>query len=161
MPALLVIFAMLALGPLALAASAPLPLPIRSEDLSFTYRSNDGEVTLSCRHKPAQPGTHDWRVSCGEDTPLARDYFVHLLVRKYVTTARKPEVAYEILYWVSDRNPPGAFKFTSAVSWLRFERETDLHSASFSQSVENDYASLVVTLGSFGSQGIPGSRNGR
>jgi hypothetical protein len=112
----------------------------------FDYDSVDGEIHLGCEQTPLANDSWDWRVVCGKGTPIERNFGVHLMVRKH-TRAVEPKMAIEILYYVTDRQVPNSPRFTSQANWLNFKDETDFQSVKLSQSVENDYAYLTVTLG--------------
>ncbi|MEN0057276.1 MAG: hypothetical protein AAGB31_00450 [Bdellovibrio sp.] len=121
------------------------PKAIAEDDVTFTYASNDGTIRLKCTHYFAKPDAHDWDVWCGKGTPLFRTFRVHFLVRQFENTETKKS-AFEILYWVIDRDQPIQKSFSSTSSWIQFRNLSDLELLSFSQSVENDYASLKVDL---------------
>ena len=54
------------------------------------------------------------------------------------------EKAFEVLYWVIDRNQPTTRAFSSTSSWIEFKNISELNLLSFSQGVENDYAFLKL-----------------
>jgi hypothetical protein len=112
---------------------------------NFKYQSADGEIQLNCVHTAQANDSWDYQVVCGQGTPLQRSYFVHLLIRQY-KRAVEPKMALETVYFVTDRKIPNDPKFTSHTSWVMFKGDQDIYSVQLSQSVENDYAYLVVTI---------------
>lgn len=116
---------------------------IKEDDVTFTWMSADGEITLKCAHVYDKPDAWDWDVYCGKGTNMLRIYRVHLLVRQYSkeTTNKK---ALEILYWVTDRNQATP-KFNSTSQWIQLRGQADLDFFNMSVGVENDYGTLDVT----------------
>ncbi|HEX7672726.1 MAG TPA: hypothetical protein VF412_01075 [Bdellovibrio sp.] len=118
-------------------------MDIKEDDVTFNYMSNDGTIDLKCAHVYDKPDAWDWDVWCGKGTNMLRMFRVHFLLRQYVSkTANK--TAYEVLYWVTDRDADTTKMFSSATNWLQFNGMTTPDMLSFSQSVENDYASLTL-----------------
>lgn len=112
---------------------------------NFKYQSADGEIQLNCVHTAQASDSWDYQVVCGQGTLLQRSYFVHLLIRQY-KRAVEPKMALETVYFVTDRKIPNDPKFTSHTSWVTFKGDQDIYSVQLSQSVENDYAYLMVTI---------------
>jgi hypothetical protein len=112
---------------------------------NFKYQSADGQIQLDCVHAAQANDSWDFQVVCGKGTPLQRSYFVHLMIKKYTRTV-EPKMALETVYFVTDRKTPNDPKFTSHSSWVMFKGEQEVYSVQLSQSVENDYAYLMVTL---------------
>jgi hypothetical protein len=113
------------------------------EEVKFSYASADGEFKLKCTHYLDNPETHDFDVWCGKGTPYLRTFRIHFMVRQH----DKPEQgksAFEVLYWVIDRNQEPSRKFSSGNAWISFKNPSDLERMSFDQGVENDYAYLSV-----------------
>jgi hypothetical protein len=67
------------------------------------------------------------------------------MIKQYKRTV-EPKMALETVYFVTDRKTPNDPKFTSHSSWVVFKGDQDVYSVQLSQSVENDYAYLMVTL---------------
>ncbi len=128
---------------LALTHSPLRAKEIREDDITFRYTSSDGTFDLSCAHVFDEPKLNDWDVWCGKGTKLLRQFRVHLLIRELENRAAQKS-AYEVLYWVIDRNQPSAKMFSSTSTWLQFNNLSDLQVMSFSQGIENDYAYLTV-----------------
>lgn len=118
---------------------------IAEEDVVFKYQSNDGTIELQCTHVFDKPELSDWDVWCGKGTKWLRQFRVHFLVRHYENRGAQRS-AFEVLYWVIDRNQPMSKAFSSTSSWVQFKNLSTLESMSFSQGVENDYAYLTVEL---------------
>lgn len=116
---------------------------IQEDDVVFTYTSNDGTLDLKCAHVFDKPEANDWDVWCGKGTKWLRQFRVHFLVRKFASRASQRS-AFEVLYWVIDRDQPTSKSFSSTSSWIQFKNSSDLEKMSFSQGVENDYAYLTV-----------------
>lgn len=119
------------------------PLEMKEDDVTFSYSSSDGTIQLKCAHVFDKPEAHDWDVWCGKGTNMLRMFRIHFLARKYKsqTTERS---AYEVLYWVNDRDQHFSKAYSSASSWVHFKNDTHLDSMSFSVGVENDYAYLTI-----------------
>lgn len=117
---------------------------IQTKDINFNYSSADGEIQLKCDFYFAAPELHDWNVWCGKGTALFRTFRVHLLFREYRHTVLEKS-AYEVLYWVTDRDQPIQKAFSSTSSWLEFNNISSMSKISLSQGVENDYALLTMT----------------
>ncbi len=117
---------------------------VAESEVTFSYASADGEFTLKCTHYLDKPETHDFDVWCGKGTPYLRTFRVHFLLRQH----DKPEQgksAFEVLYWVIDRDQRDASrKFSSGNTWISFRNPSDVERMNFSQGVENDYAYLSV-----------------
>ncbi|WP_295899386.1 hypothetical protein [uncultured Bdellovibrio sp.] len=118
---------------------------IKEDDVTFTYQSNDGTFELKCTHVFDQPELSDWDVWCGKGTKMLRQFRVHFLVRQYQSKAADRS-AFEVLYWVIDRDQHMSKAFSSTSSWIQFRNLSNLEKMSFSQGVENDYAYLTVEL---------------
>lgn len=116
-----------------------------SETMTFNYMSNDGTLQLACSHAITDPALGDWDVWCGKGTPWFRQFRVHFLVRLY-KSSHQQRSAYEILYWVIDRQQPLTKAFASMSSWIQFKNISDLDKLVVSQGVENDYAYLTLEL---------------
>lgn len=118
---------------------------IQEENVSFHYSNSDGSIELNCTHYLSDPELKDWDVWCGKGTKMFKHFRVHFLVKQYEN--RKAErSAFEILYWVIDRQQIQSNAFDSSSSWIQFKNLSDLELLSFSQGVENDYAFLKVEL---------------
>lgn len=118
-------------------------LALQEDDVRFSYSSADGEFTLKCTHYFDKPDLHDFMVWCGKGTPHLRTFRVHFLVRHH----DRPHIgksAFEVLYWVTDRDQEPSRRFSSTSSWIHFRNPSDLEKMSFSQGVENDYANLTI-----------------
>jgi hypothetical protein len=116
---------------------------VAEDEAVFSYASADGEFSLKCTHYLDKPETHDFDVWCGKGTPYLRTFRVHFMVRQH----DKPDQgksAFEVLYWVIDRDQEASRKFSSGSSWIGFRNPSDLERMNFSQGVENDYANLTV-----------------
>lgn len=123
---------------------------IKEDDVTFRYQSNDGTFDLECAHVFDSPESNDWDVWCGKGsgTKLLRQFRVHFMVRALEHRTLKKS-AYEVLYWVIDRDSTKTHKtvqFDSTSTWLQFNNPSQLEVMSFSQGVENDYAMLTVTF---------------
>lgn len=117
--------------------------------IRFSYETHDGSTVLECKHYPRSSvdgeSNHDWDVLCGADGVKPRRYGVHLLVREW-HRERRPRTAFEILYWVTDRNNGALSSFSSTSLRLTVDERSPMSELSMSQSLENDYASLVLSL---------------
>ncbi|MGZ3792199.1 MAG: hypothetical protein ACXVCP_07615 [Bdellovibrio sp.] len=118
---------------------------IKEDDVTFTYTSNDGTIALKCAHVFDKPESNDWDVWCGKGTKLLRQFRIHFLVRKYESRSSERS-AFEVLYWVTDRDQAINKSFSSTSSWIQFKNSSNLEKLSFSQGIENDYAYLTVEL---------------
>lgn len=116
---------------------------IQEDDVTFSYSSADGSFELKCTHVFDQPELHDWDVWCGKGTKWLRQFRVHFLVRQY-QSKNMQRSAFEVLYWVIDRNQNMSRAFSSTSSWIQFKNLSNLETMSFSQGVENDYAFLKL-----------------
>ena len=116
---------------------------IKESDVSFSYDSADGGVHLSCVHFYANPEAWDWDVWCGKGTGTLRTFRVHFLLRPYKSKVGEKS-AFEVLYWVIDRDQATNKAFSSTTQWLQFNTLTQPETLSFSQGIENDYASLTL-----------------
>lgn len=116
---------------------------IQEDDVTFSYSSSDGAIQLKCAHVFDKPDANDWDVWCGKGTNMLRMFRIHFLARKYKsqTTDRS---AYEVLYWVNDRDQHFSKAYSSASSWVHFKNDSHLDLMSFSVGVENDYAYLTI-----------------
>lgn len=121
---------------------APTAREIQEDDVTFRYTSSDGTLDLKCAHVFDKPEAHDWDVWCGKGTPWLRQFRVHFLAR-YFENRAKQKSAFEILYWVIDRNQKQT-QFSSTSSWLIFDNLSSLNTMSFNLGVENDYAYLTL-----------------
>ena len=125
------------------AAPSPLAgLPVTDANLSFEYTSNDGEITLSCKHSQVQYDLPDWSVVCGKGTKLEKKFGVHFVVTRG-NRPTEPKTWYEFLYWVTDRQKPSPI-FSSSSMTINLNGNVTTHSIRLYQSVENDYASLII-----------------
>lgn len=116
---------------------------IQENDVVFKYSSADGSVELKCTHVFDSPDLNDWDVWCGKGTKMLRQFRVHFLVRQYQSRSAQRS-AFEVLYWVTDRNQHITKAFSSTSTWIQFKNLSDLETMSFSQGVENDYAFLKL-----------------
>jgi len=141
------------------AAGGRLP-EVGADQLSFRYRSADGEFELDCKHYDQGEGRQDYRVLCGPGTPNERTYIAHVVIREYRRQIQ-PRLAYEILYFVTDRQMPLSRAFTSNTQWLEFSDDSALHRILMGQSVENDYAFLQLEYRPGQNRGATGATQGR
>lgn len=118
---------------------------IKEDDVTFKYSSSDGTIELNCTHVFDKPELHDWDVWCGKGTKWLRQFRVHFLVRQY-KSPNANQSAFEILYWVIDRNRATSAAFSSTSSWVQLKNLSSLDTLSFSQGVENDYAFLKLNF---------------
>lgn len=118
---------------------------IQEDDVTFKYSSADGTFQLNCTHVFDKPELNDWDVWCGKGTKWLRQFRVHFLVHQY-ENRQDQRSAFEVLYWVIDRDQPMTKAFASTSSWIQFKNLSDLEKMSFSQGVENDYAYLQIDL---------------
>lgn len=118
---------------------------IQEDDVTFKYQSSDGTIELKCTHVFDEPELSDWDVWCGKGTNMLRQFRVHFLVRQYESKSSNRS-AFEVLYWVIDRDQHMSKAFSSTSSWIQFKNLSTLEKMSFSQGVENDYAYLTVEL---------------
>ena len=122
-------------------------LKVTPEMLQFDYASIDGSMTLDCKPTLEDPLSQDWIVQCGNAATEIRKYRVHLWVTLY-ERAVTPKQSYEVLYWLTDLSP-GVSAQASASSttiWFNFENTTSLTQIDLRLGVENDAASLHMTL---------------
>lgn len=142
-------FLILLIPTLGFAATVPAnfsmvgPRAIQEEDVTFKYASADGTIELTCTHFFDKPEYSDWDVWCGKGTKLMRQFRVHFLVRQYQNRSENRS-AFEVLYWVIDRNQNMSKAFSSTSTWIQFNNLSALDTMSFSQGVENDYAYLKI-----------------
>lgn len=118
---------------------------IQEDDVTFKYQSADGTFELKCTHVFDEPDLSDWDVWCGKGTKWLRQFRIHFLVRQYESKSANRS-AFEVLYWVIDRDQHMSKAFSSTSSWIQFKNLSNLERMSFSQGVENDYAYLTVEL---------------
>lgn len=116
---------------------------IQEDEVTFQYSNNDGSIELQCAHVYDKPDAWDWDVWCGKGTNMLRMFRVHFLVRQYKSAVAE-KTAFEVLYWVTDRDQPSTKAFSSTITWLQFNNRADAEMLSFSQGVENDYAYLTI-----------------
>lgn len=119
------------------------PKEIKEDDVTFTWRSNDGSFTYKCAHVYDKPDAWDWDVWCGKGTNMFRIYRIHFLVQQFEKPSQDKK-AYEILYWVTDRNQ-AVPKFSSTSQWFQLSGKADLDFFSMDVGVENDYGILEIT----------------
>lgn len=121
---------------------------IQEENVRFHYSNSDGSIELNCTHYLDDPELKDWDVWCGKGTKMLKHFRVHFLVNQY-ENRKADRSAFEILYWVIDRQQIQSSAFDSSSSWIQFKNLTDLELLSFSQGIENDYAFLKIDLKPF------------
>ncbi|MBO9668829.1 MAG: hypothetical protein J7501_18670 [Bdellovibrio sp.] len=152
MKTLKLLFAVSILFASSLSFAAPRPgftsvgiKEVKEDDVTFRWMSNDGEIILKCAHVYDRPDAWDWDVVCGKKEGMLKIYRVHFLVHQYVNK-KQDKKAYEILYWVIDRNFEPR-KFSSVSQWLQFNgTESTIDFLNFSVGVENDYGLLELEL---------------
>lgn len=118
---------------------------ITRDMISFKYVPN--EVPSSkCTHEIENPNTRSWKVKCPFFSKI-KEFNVHLRVRKYHSSRRKPQDKYEVLYWVTNRVEDRPVReFTGTTLWFNFEDTTVPHSIKIGQHVDNSYASLSLKV---------------
>ena len=117
-------------------------IPVTDSNLSFEYTSSDGEISMSCKHSQVRYDLPDWQVVCGKGTKLEKKFGVHFVIYRGSRSV-EPKTWYEVLYWVTDRqNSIPLFSSTSMT--VNLSGNTSTHSIRLYQSVENDYASLII-----------------
>lgn len=129
----------------SLVWAAPSPIagiPVNDSHLSFEYTSNDGEINLKCKHSQVKYDLPDWDVVCGKGTKLEKKFGVHFVVTRGSRPV-EPKTWYEFLYWVTDRQNTVRF-FSSSSMTINLNEDVTTHSIRLYQSVENDYASLII-----------------
>lgn len=118
---------------------------VLEENVSFHYSNSEGSIELSCTHYLDDPELNDWDVWCGKGTKMLKHFRVHFLVRQY-ENKKLSRSAFEVLYWVIDRQQTLGNSFDSSSSWIQFRNLSDLDLLSFSQGIENDYAFLKINF---------------
>lgn len=113
---------------------------IKKENLSFKYKSFDGQVNKNCKHYKINEW-YDWKVLCGDNKDKV--FSVHLKVTQHRRT-RTPKSLYEVLYWITDRTD--SYKGTGTTVWFHLNEETSLNKISVSQSTDNDTAGLYLDI---------------
>lgn len=124
-------------------AQTPKVLSVTEEQLQFSWSSADGTINLSCNHWQPDPTRPDWEVICGKGTKIVKQYMVHLLIRKY-EHRQLNTTAFEVMYWITDRQTDFKDMFKSINQWIELPVATPLNRLSMSQGIENDYALLKV-----------------
>ena len=108
--------------------------------MKFTYEPNELPAS-ACEHEQIRD-LPDWKVIC--KTPYeTKEFVAHVIVRES-QRKEEPQTFLEILYWVTERRPKQAPLFHSGTSMIRLKKGSSIESMRLSQSVENDYASLVM-----------------
>lgn len=108
--------------------------------MSFSYEPSESEPS-SCTHEQIRD-LPDWQVICF--TPSGKKEFVAHVVVKESQRDEEPKTTLEILYWVTQRRENTSPLFHSGTSMMRLNKSSSIESMRLSQSVENDYASLVM-----------------
>lgn len=117
-------------------------IKINKNDLSFKYLSSDGEIILTCKHWQNTSDLNDWQIFCGKGTHLEKQYVAHVIIRKHIRNDLTESM--ELLYWVTDRNSENT-RFSSQSQTINFKKTVDISDLTLMQSIENDYAQLVLT----------------
>lgn len=110
--------------------------------MSFRYVPNEGKA-FDCTHTRIRD-LPDWTIDCGQGE---KTFTAHVIVRKYSREAM-PQTGLEILYWVTEpgETPTSIRKYHSTTALLQLTDKTDVHSLILFQGVENDMASLRLSL---------------
>ncbi len=103
--------------------------------------SNDGTISLDCVHSQIRD-LPDWQVVCGKGTPLQKKYTVHFLSKQYFRPTQ-PSMLLEYLYWVTDWNSINPI-YSSTSFWMRIKDKASIQGTRIFQSIENDYADLII-----------------
>ena len=143
---LLVTVAVLLGGPLTLADEltnldwAPQDLKNRIE---FSYEPASQRPQKCVHYKSDIP--YGWKVKC-KDELVNKVFTIHLVIRK-VLGPRPPMSRFQVLYWVSNPRPEKTTsEHTGSSLWFRTRKNSNLHSFSLGQAVDNDYAHLVLNF---------------
>ncbi len=105
----------------------------------FNYISNDGFVYLDCTHERLPIEPEYYRISCGKGTNFFKTFDARFRVRPMRTD---PKPAYEIVFWVTDRNKPERWD-EGSTTWITLTKGS-VTDVAIHQEVENSYAVLVV-----------------
>jgi hypothetical protein len=117
---------------------------IKKEMISFIYAPNE-DRSYPCRHEVTNPMSGDWTVKCPYYNDV-KEFSVHLVVRKYSKNT-KPQSAYEILYWVTNRRPnSGGREFTGSSFMLSLEEKSYPNTFKMGQMVDNGFAHLDLKI---------------
>ena len=109
------------------------------DDFTFHYISSDGSVYLNCTSKvlPSEPDFY--RVTCGQAPGVVKVFDARFRVRQL---NMGPRPAFELVYWVTDRNTPERFDYGST-TWLYLD-QGDILRLTTHMDVENAYAALIL-----------------
>lgn len=113
-------------------------IPVQADQLEFNYITNEGSIYLDCVHKKLQVEPDFYQIVCGQGT-IVRKFEAKFRVRQL---AGSPNPAYELVFWVTDRNHSQRLDYNSTV-WLRMA-EGQLIDVVMHQDLENTYAALEV-----------------
>ena len=138
---ILILVSILLSGRSSQALTVKITPKVQTAQLTFQYISNDGSVSMDCVHSQIRD-LPDWDVVCGKGTNLQKRYTVHFITKQY-NKAVQPITSFEYLYWVTQWESVAPV-YSSTSFWIRLKEKTSLQSIRMYQSVENDYADLVV-----------------
>lgn len=111
--------------------------------MSFKYVPHEGSESLDCTHTRIRD-LPDWKVDCGNGQ---KTFTAHVIARKYQREPT-PQTGLEVLYWITEpgETPTSVRKYHSTTLFLQLTNKTDVHSLTLFQGVENDQASLRLSL---------------
>ena len=140
---LLLLPVLMLLPSFSMAAEAP------SVEMKFSYVPNEAPELpnggiLECRHARVRD-LPDWTVTCG---PQGEKTFSAHVVIRIAKRSQEPGTMLEILYWVTEPgdSPTSVRKYHSTTALLQLKDPTDLMRLVLFQGVENDQASLRMTV---------------
>ncbi len=80
-------------------------------DVRYTYESFDGAEFMACSHTlQTEENPYDWTVKCAGEKGVEKRFTVHLAVSRFQHST-KPEVTYEVLYWVNGNGASSLYDF--------------------------------------------------
>jgi hypothetical protein len=94
-------------------AQAPHKTALRyfKNDVRYTYESFDGAQFMNCSHTHQnEENPYDWTVKCADAKGVEKRFTVHLAVSRFHHST-KPEVTYEVLYWVNGNGASSLYDF--------------------------------------------------
>jgi hypothetical protein len=113
-------------------------------DFKFQSLLEPYEV-MDCIHKRREQRPQDWVVFCTNGR-ITYSFDVHLVVNYYPMTSEKMP-AYEVLYWVYNRNSRNHSANSSSTSWHYLNsKDSRINLMQVSQGILNDEAYLKLQL---------------
>lgn len=121
----------------ALTSNAFAKVEMDDANLKFSFATQDGEYSLTCRHWKTVKDIPEWEVLCGEGGSIVKSFRAHFIIEEL----SKSQFSY--YYIVTDRTQKST-SFKSSAAKITAKNSVPVNALTLDQGVENDTGFLTL-----------------